>query len=382
MRFLSSETLPDVLRISVPDENTEVSASDLPLYPNVIRTDFPVLERVFEHYNQPSKFDDEMWEYAFALQVALERAKALSSMIELYVLSINRSCRTMLIQALSGSYLIGSLPYAVLNDTPLCRYRAALHISVDSLIHKCITDFICGGFYEHVSEMHHHIFHNALFARPAIPNWISCPISQLHEMRQNVSKRLHHDAKWINIPNISDAGGRNLFHPSFLEFIRNARNIRASLKQIDGVEPEIPERKFVLVSPYFTNTKFPPEKIAPLPEGVSAIALNQASNAFIPAIYAQDEMSMTLVFIPSTHNAWKGMHRIYQIPEHDELYPESFENRTLLNPQSDSFPEFFQDRFDAAYIGRINIGQWLKNTEGEECDSDFMFHAFYLNREI
>lgn len=348
------------------------------LYLNVRPGNFRHLAHIARFYKHCNEFPDEVWDYACAMQLAIERMHVIRSNTGMWV----PTAFNHVVLLAPTKYFVYTNPMSDCRPVSVGdRYRMALQISIVSGMHKCALDYLNGGVYDNLFEACTHALHIMYFAYPAIPNWISCPASTLVNMNRELLDSLANDSEFI-LPRDADFDNCDIYNQSDLwDFLSRARQFRH--KPVYDI-PD-PCRKFMteyaihkLCWPNLGDvfqSRLPLEKIAPLPEFAAFFCLNQATNAGIPVIIASDETEMRVWLVPATPKTWDGMMKIYGFPERDRLFYESMDNRILLNPRSGDFALVFQEKFNAAYAGIVDLGDWIKGENTN--DPDFGFHIFY-----
>ena len=133
---------------------------------------------------------------------------------------------------------------------------------------------------------------------------------------------------------------------------------------------------FPLRETKFYQSWYAKGKYAALPDPICSLCLNGISNAHVLFIPARDELSMFMLLSPATSKVRDILVKLYGVPEHDALYPESDAVRTMLVPESEEFPFLLGNKFYLAYGGVTDISEFMgcKVAQGS---SDHIFHVFY-----
>lgn len=119
--------------------------------------------------------------------------------------------------------------------------------------------------------------------------------------------------------------------------------------------------------------------VSPLPAAIVGRCFNKLSHAIVPLLCAEDECGMAMVLTPSTGRVRDMLLRLYGIPEHDALYPESSMVAGILVPEGTEFPLLMVDTRDYIYSGLVNLADFFPDDfAGDRGSQDYVFHAFYV----
>ena len=313
------------------------------------------------------------------------------------------------------------------------RYVLARVVSLNGLVFKIaeLLGFRCGEFAVHLDNKDDTIqsvractTHALIFSAPYRKDWAECDAMEMVRDYENsvqyaamycdvLSSLLNRFrdphrsmANSVRIRNVAplvnrDKGlkfcGRDHKYTSMLAvFIMRYWELRAMFeadrRRLDAGPISKPEgKRLVSLADMPANEIFPLRDIKlfqswyaggkydALPDPICSVCLNKISNAYVLFIPAKDELSMFMLLSPATTKVRDILMKLYGVPEHNALYPESDAIRSMLMPESEEFPFLLGDKFDLAYGGVTNISEFMgcKAEQTAQGSSDYIFHVFY-----
>lgn len=263
------------------------------------------------------------------------------------------------------------------------RYRLAMYTSVGGAVFSIFS--------ESSEKQLAKILCAILFSRPYRKDWISCPLQEMEDDAEYLSTLFKKHSKDFNYT-IWDREISKGYTGNFCKLYRLILNWPV-LRQMQRIrtdsESDYPEYAEPVAHICFDDTSCwfnenastyeVSRNIAPLPAKAMALKVNPISGAVVPMYPALDECELTIVLVPESKAVWDAMLRIYNMPTHDRLYPESPTVQMLLSPQGSYFVREMAERFNLIYLGLQSLGKYvdeIAELEKNGENPDYQFHAF------
>lgn len=321
------------------------------------------------------------WDYLIAAQNAWCRVQAVFD--ALHAVEVHNSMVRSLLYALNTNPQIFS-DFSCLRVSEPPADTAVLRYVLSTATSSMIAQAYWMSYSERASQVLH--THAALFALPAREDWASCNFTELamdffHAVE--TLNRILGEVRWSTCtepPRIFRhcvATSHIRIESPFSYLLRNLRFLRDSLKPKPVVVSE--ENKHGL-----RDAEYRPDceifkaikDVSPLPQSISGIELSHVSGAYLPAFYGKDQWGVTFCLVPESPKVCDQLRKLYGLPKHDALYPESRETQALLYPNSAGFGLVLAHRLNLVYAGMESLGEWVELPGADT--PEYKCHKFFF----